>query len=314
MTTLDHLDRWRAEEKLSASQHATLAALVRRERVSVFLELNALLYAGVLSFAAGLAWTTNVYAAQWGDAALLVPATAIVAGCLGYCVRRAAPYSPNQVPAPTFVFDYVLYLACLVFAVELGYVEYRFHLLQTRSDDVLLASAVAYFLLAYRLDNRFVLSLGIATLGGWFGVRLSHASFFVAESSRLYSLGFGLTVAAIGGGMYQTRIKRHFLESYLHVAAIVVLAALLWGAVASASPFLWFAALCVASVGTVAGGIRFRRFAFVVYGVLNGYIGLSQRLVRFAPGEAGTLTYFVVSASLVVVGLVVLSRRFGREP
>ena len=93
-------------------------------------------------------------------------------------------YSPDQVAAPTVAFDYVLYLACLIFAVELGYIEYRFHLLRDQWDTWLLFSAMTYLAVAYRLDNRFVLSLGIATLGGWFGVRFSHLVVVVNEPFR----------------------------------------------------------------------------------------------------------------------------------
>jgi hypothetical protein len=313
MTTLDHLDRWLAEGTLSTLQHDAIAPLVRRQRVSVFVELNALLYLGVLCFAAGLAWTANVYAAQWGDAAILAPATALVAGCLYYCFSRAAAYSPVHVPAPSLAFDYVLYLACLVFAIELGYVEYRFHLIEARWDDALLASAAAYFLFAYRFDNRFVLSLGIATLGGWFGVRVAHASFFVAESSRLYALAYGLVVGAAGGVLYAGRIKQHFLESYLHVAANVVLAALLWGDLAGGAASPWFVALLAASAAAIVGGIRFRRFAFVVYGVGYGYIGVSRLVLNSIHDASSMLSYIVFSAGLVVIGLVVLARKFGRE-
>ena len=307
-----YLDRWLATGTITPAQHQALGALVRRERMSVFVELNALLYVGVLSFVAGLAWTARTYSAQWGDAAILVPATAVVGGCLYYCFSRGAPFSTHETPPQGLVFDYVLYLGCLVFGVELGYVEYRFNLLQGQWDYYLLASAILYFGLAYRFDNRFVLSLGIATLGGWFGVRLSHST-FVGSSLRLPALTYGIIVALAGTALHARDIKRHFVETYLHVAANVVLATMTSGVLDGAALSPWFAGLVLASAAAIAGGVRARRFAFVVYGVVYGYIGVSRELLRVLPGVTATLYYFVLSAGLVIVGLIVLSRRFGRE-
>ena len=308
----EYLDRWLAAGTITPVQHQALGALLRRERVSVFVELNALLYVGVLSFAAGLAWTGRTYSAQWGDAAILVPATALICGCFYYCFSRAAPFSTNETAAQGLVFDYVLYLGCLVFGVELGYVEYRFNLLQGQWDYYLLASAILYFALAYRFDNRFVLSLGIGTLGGWFGVRLSHST-LVGSSLRLPALVYGTIVGLAGAALHGRNIKRHFTETYVHVAANVVLAALTSGVLDAAALSPWFAGLVLASAVVISGGVRARRFAFVVYGTVYGYIGVSRELLRAVPPATVMLYYFVFSAGLVIAGLVVLSQRFGRE-
>ena len=66
MTTIDRLD-WRESGVISEAQHATLPAIVRRERFSVFVELNALLYIGVISIVGGLGWTFRDYVASLGD-------------------------------------------------------------------------------------------------------------------------------------------------------------------------------------------------------------------------------------------------------
>ena len=281
--------------------------------MSVFVELNALLYFGVLAFAGGLAWTARVYANRWGDAAILVPATAVLAASLYYCFSRVSPYSRAKVEAPNFISDYVLYLACLIFAVELGYVEYRFELLRAQWDDCLLGSAVLFFAAAYRFDNRFVLSLAIATLGGWFGVRISSLGFLGADMLPVSALIYGLILGALGVWLDGASIKRHFLDTYLHVATNVVLGALVVGAAQSSSRPLWLAGLILGAAATIAGGIRVRRFVFVVYGVAYGYIGVSSEWIRHVRGETAVLVYLVVSAVLVVVGLLVLSRRFGRD-
>ena len=76
---------------------------------------------------------------------------------------------------------------------------------------------------------------------------------------------------------------------------------------ANARILLWSAAAAIAL------GIRFRRFAFVAYGTLYGYIGISGRLLDNLGGFTEALVYIVVSGTLVLVALVAIARRFGRD-
>lgn len=312
MTTLETLDRWRADGQISDGQHATLSALVSGRRLSVFLEINVVLYAGVLAFVAGLAWTARAYSAAWGDAAILGPSTLLMLGAFGYCAARVGPYTRDEAPAAGMVLDYALYFACLVLAVELGYVEYRFHLLDAAWHHYLLASAVLYLLLAYRFDNRLVLSLALATLGSWCGVRMSLWSIVNADGLRVTIAGYGLLVAAIGALTYRAGIKRHFLDAYMHVAAHAILGALTSG-VFTGRVGLWMGPLLLAATGCAVGGVRTRRFAFVAYGVVYGYLGVSWLLLRGVHGPTDALLYLVVSGAAVLLGLVAVARRFGRD-
>ena len=236
----------------------------------------------------------------------------IVAGSLTFCFTTTAPYSTAQVPSPSFAFDYVLLLGCLAFAVALGYVEFRFQLLRERWDDYLLASAALYLALAYRFDNRLVLSLGLSTLAGWFGVRFSPEGFF-GGSMRGVALAYGGSVAAVGVWMHRLAIKRHFLETYLHVAANAVLFALASGVIGGDSRLLWLLGLVVAAAVAIERGVRARRFAFVVYGVVYAYVGLSDEVLRHVTSATGAFAYFVASAAVAGAGLFILSRQPGRE-
>src|SRR5262249_54187315 len=170
-------------------------------------------------------------------------------GCVWYCGTGGRPYASEQVASPTFAFDYVLYLGCLVFAAEIGYLEYRFQLLGVDWNYYLLASAALYFALAYRFDNRFVLSLALSTLGAWFGVRLSASSFF-AGSMRTSALVYGAAIAAIGVTSRRREIKAHFLETYLHIAANAILFALASGTL-DRSHLLWPLLLVVACAAAI---------------------------------------------------------------
>lgn len=312
-TTRQFLDAWVSDGRLSGRQHVTLEALASRRRLSLFVELNALLYLGVLAFAGGLAWTARTHFDRWGDLALFLPATALVAGCFAWAFAKAPAYGRERVSSPSLAFDYVLYLGCLVLGVELGYAQYRFPSLQAQWDGLLLASSLVYFAAAYRFDNRFVLSLALATLGGWFGVKTSGLDWIDGGTARLMAVAFGALVAAIGGVTWQMRLKRHFLDAYLQVAVIVVLSTSTWSVMDHDGVSPWLLVALAAAGGCIAGGVWARRFSFVVYGAGTLYLCVSRVLLPRSPGIEASFFYVVVSAALMVLGLVMLSRRMGRQ-
>src|SRR4026208_2054468 len=106
MTVLERLENWRTSGAITSTQYSAIAAIARKERLSVFVELHALLYLGVVSCIAGLGWTIGMYFANLGDAAILGSLTLLCGASLDYCFSRALPYSSNRVEAPSMVFDY----------------------------------------------------------------------------------------------------------------------------------------------------------------------------------------------------------------
>ena len=51
-----------------------------------------------------------------------------------------------------------------------------------------------FFFLAYRFDNRFVLSLALSSLAGWFGLTISHWTSHQDEAYRRYAILYSLIV------------------------------------------------------------------------------------------------------------------------
>jgi hypothetical protein len=313
VTILARLDQWSAQGKISPEQHAHLAGLVRGEPFSLFLELNILLYSGVLAFVAGLGWTISTWSQQIGDVLVLTVLSAILVTCFWHCFSRAPAWSRAETPAPSPIFDYVLYLGALVWSLELTYVEARFHVLSGQLDSYLLVTAGLYFFLAYRFDNRFVLSLGLSSLAGWFGLSISRWSAHPDGAYRQYALLYCFLVG-VGGAMLQRRgLKPHFFGTYLNVVANVLFWALLSGVFKREDYGLWFLALVLACGASVAWGLARRQFAFVAYAAVYGYIGVSSLFLREINGDTAVLSYFVVSGVAMLVALIQIGRRFGRQ-
>jgi hypothetical protein len=313
MTILARLEQWRGQGAISAEQHAHLAGLARGEPFSVFLELNVLLYAGVLAFVAGLGWTVTTWSQQLGDIVVLTVLSGILAVCCWYCFSRAPAWSAMETPAASPILDYVLYLGSLVWCVELAYLENRFHLLSGQWDFYLLATAGLFFFLAYRFDNRFVLSLALSSLAGWFGLTISHWPSHQDAEYRECAILYCVVVGVAGAVLQRRGLKPHFFGTYLNIVANVVFWAALSGVFEQQAHGLWFLALLVACSASLVWGLVRRQFAFIAYAAVYGYVGVSWMLIRGMTDTTFILSYFVMTAITMLVALVLIARRFGRS-
>ncbi|HUQ89492.1 MAG TPA: DUF2157 domain-containing protein [Vicinamibacterales bacterium] len=312
LTTLEQLDGWKESGVITDAQHVTLSEIVRRDRFSLFVELNALLYIGVISIVAGLALTVRNYDTRLGDVVILSVLALLMAVSFGYCFVRAPSYSNGEVESPSFAFDYVLYFACLVLSATLAFIETRFQIFHGW-DTHLLSAALVFGLLAYRFDNRFVLSLSLSTLAAYLGLRISGFDTLDTNNLRFAGFMYGVFLIGVGVLLKRIRIKPHFLDVYLQLGANAVLLATASGVLDDNAGWVYLVALLVFAAVSIYLGIRFRRFAFVAYGTLFGYAGLSARLLDAMGDVTGALAYFVVTGSLVILALVLVARRFGRD-
>ena len=313
MTLLTRLEHWKERGVISPEQHTLLAGLSRGEPFSVFLELNILLYVGILAFVAGLGWTVSTWSQQLGDVLVLAVLSTMLAACFWYCFSRVPAWSPGETPSPSLVLDYVLYLGSLIWSVELAYIETRFHLLSGQWDFYLLGTAGLFFFLAYRFDNRFVLSFALSSLAGWFGLTISHWPSHQDETYRQYAILYSLIVGGAGALLQRRGLKPHFFGTYLNIAANVLFWALLSGVFNREGYGVWFLTLLAACGASLAWGLARRQFSFVAYAAVYGYVGVSAILLRNLNDGTAILSYFVVTGIAMLVFLVQIARRFGRE-
>src|SRR6476659_2236720 len=118
MTTIARLEQWKDSGLMTGEQFEAIARIVRKDRFSIFVELNALLYLGVVSLIAGVGWVIQEYFANVGDAAIISSLTLLLFASFYYCFTRSLPFSTTQIESPNIAFDYVLYGGCLLFGLE----------------------------------------------------------------------------------------------------------------------------------------------------------------------------------------------------
>ncbi|MFZ0794691.1 MAG: DUF2157 domain-containing protein, partial [Candidatus Korobacteraceae bacterium] len=156
-------------------------------------------------------------------------------------------------------------------------------------------------------------SLALSSLAGWFGLTISHWPSHQDAAYRQYALLYCLLIGAGGALLKHRGVKPHFFGTYLNIAANVGFWALLSGVFQRDGYGLWFLALLIACGVSLAWGLKRRQFAFVAYSAVYGYVGVSSMLIRNIRDFTSILTYFVFTGVAMVVGLVVIARRFGRQ-
>jgi hypothetical protein len=312
MTITARLDQWKERGVISAEQHVFLSGLSSRDPFSLFIELNILLYAGILAFVAGLGWTVSTWSQQLGDLLAITVLSAIVAASFWHCFSRGPAWSAAEVPSSGLVFDYLLYLGSLTWSLELAYLETRLHLLSGKWDVYLLATAILFFFLAYRFDNRFVLSLAFTSLAGWFGLTLSHWSSHQDAAYRQYAILFSLLVVFAGSILQRQGWKTHFFGTSLNIAANVLFWALLSGVFQRQSKAVWFFGLIAACGVCLIWGLPRRQFPFVAYAAVYGYVGVSSILIQEINDVTLLLFYFVLTGAAMLFMLIHTARRFAR--
>ena len=238
------------------------------------------------------------------------------AACLAYVVRRAPPFSWQATESPHIAVDYLLVLAMLLIAADLGYVESQFRWLGPNWTYHLLAVSILYFLAAYRFDSRAVLTLALTSFAAWRGAEVGmrfegHGN---PGLTRLNAIGCAVLYLAAGAVSVRLRRKPHFEPVYVTGGLVLLFGAMLTGAWDERTNawIAWLLAVVVCAAIVLVVSHRLRRALDFGIAVAAIYL-VGLRLL----GEAGNRSTFFLVAGWSVAALVVLiraTRRMRRTP
>lgn len=278
---------------------------------SLHWELKTLLYLGVLLLNLGLGYLIYDNINTIGHASIIALSGAVSAVCFWYAIRHRKPYTRDETASPTPYYDYVLLLGCLLFLVMEGYWQYQYQVFGTRFGLATFLPMVFFFSLAYRLDNRGVLSLGITALASWLGVTvtpkdlLAHNDF---NTATIVHAGIFLSALLASAAFVGERwnVKKHFSLTYLNFGVHIGMIACLAGMMQQNRPLIYFPLLC-AAVGFFIWYARTRgSLYFLTVAVVYGYIGITYLLFHFVQDMDFMfyLFYFILSCSGIIVFLL----------
>ena len=302
---------------LSADQTARLGRVARGELVSVRLELQALLYAGVLLVTTGAGLLVAEHRERIGPTVVAAALGLAAAGCLTWVARRAPPFTWRETAAPHLAYDYILLLGALLAAADLAYVEVQFTPLGAGWPWHLLIVAVLYGGLALRFDSRTLFSLALAAFAAWRGVAVSlpEAALWRMASEQSVRLNAGLCgvlFLGLGAAMARGERKAHWEPVATHLGCLLVLGALASG-LGERAWGLYALALLACGAGLAAHGLRARRFPLLAFGVVAGYVAAMRFVLEGVRGDAPALAALLVSA-VAMIALLLWAYRATREP
>jgi hypothetical protein len=299
--------RLRAGSVLSGEQAALFDRVARRLLVSLRFEIRALLYAGVLLLTSGVGLLVKEHHREIGPWAIAGAIGLAAAACLLWVGRKAAPFSWGEAPSPNVAFDYVLLLGLLLFASDLAYIEAQFTLLGANWAHHLLVVGVVYVAAAYLWDSRTILGLALTTLAAWRGVSISVASGWTWKSQpddlRESALVLGVLYVAAAALSVLLRRKPHFEAVFANAGLVLVLGALVSGALDDGTAWaIWLAALLVAAGVVMWHGVRLDRSLYFAQGVVAAYIGLLRLLFQPFRHTESSIPFFL--AALLGLGVL----------
>lgn len=302
------------EKRISATQLRILQAIHSKSLFSVHQELRFFLYIGILMIISGAGLTIKQYFANLGDIAIISSLTFFCMAAFLYCFIKGTPFSTDEVATPNIAFDYILFFGCAFFSMDIAYIETQFHLLGDSWKSYLLLSSFLFILLAYRFDNRLVLSMALSTLAAWFGFTLSEYHFTFKTYYREYAIVYGIVVLLFGVLLHRLAIKKHFFDIFLNFAIHFLCLALISGVAEYKIFSLYFPLLVLACAALVFYAIKVRKFLYMLYAVIYGYIGISIIIFdQIHRDEFLIYTYFILTSLLVVGSIFMISRKFRED-
>ena len=314
MNILKLLQKMFDEKNLSATQLVTLQEIHSGKIFSVHQELRFFLYIGILLIITGAGLTVKQYFANMGDVAIISALTLCFIAAFSYCFIKGFSFSTDEVATPNIAFDYVLFFGCAFFAMDIAYMEAQFHPLGDSWKIYLLISFALFILLAYRFDNRLVLSMALSTLAAWFGFTLSEYRLSFEIYYREYAIIYGILVLLLGILLYRLEIKQHFFDIYLNFAVHFLCLALIAGVTRHKILSLYFPALIVACIVLAFYSLKVRKFSYMLYAVIYGYIGISIVVVDDILSKTSLIfIYFILTSLLVIASIFIISRQFKED-
>jgi hypothetical protein len=290
---------------------------------SVFWELNALLYLGVLLLTSGLGMLVYTQMNHVGHLTVISCIGVLSAVSYIYCLRKKLPFSTDKVQSKSIFMDYLLVLSCLCFLIFISYWQYEYQILGSQWGLVSFITTIFLFFTAYYFDHLGILCLAISNMAAWAGIVINPTGFFSENhfaSAKLITTGIALGVLFVLAGRLSRRrlIKAHFAFTYVNFGLNFIYLFCIAGLMTfDRLFFIWLPLIALAGWFMYKEAMTEKSFYFLLMIVLYSYFGFSLFVLDlpiwalFEPyGFYMICFYFIGSGAGLAYLLIKLNKKF----
>jgi hypothetical protein len=286
---------------------ARLIAIQRREVISIYPELRLLTWAGVMLISWGVGLYISKHLDDIGPLAIAAAIGVTALACYAWSFYKKA----RQL---SLVDDYVLLLAALLASADVGYIEYRYHLLGASWSRHFLFLALLHAATAYFFQSRLVLSLSVASLAAWLGIERRSVDAIFDAPVGTAGRAFVCAAIVVAWRVVDRVVRRGttFSSLFDHFAANLAF----WGALTLAvhketRPVGCVIAIALAVAAAIYGN-RMREATFVIYAWVYGIIAIDIVVCDAIHEEVFVALYLLVSTVAAIAGLFITHARMRR--
>lgn len=288
-------------EHINQSQFNFLESVRTKEIISVYYDLRSFLYLGILLFTSGLGYFVYQNIGSLGHIlAMLLLSTSIAIGFY-YIYKFSKPYSNFRVLVELNYFDYLLLLVALLIITLFSYVQIYFDLVEQLLRWSSLISASVFLFMAYRFDNRAILTMGILALTATLGLSVSPIDWIDGELGSVSSLYFtsifiGVSLVVIGQVSIFKEVKVHFRNTYHQIGLLFYYSGMV-AAMFDSNVYIFGVLLLIsASILSYQAWMN-KEFLHFLYSNIAGYIAFTSILFRILneidSGSIWLLLYYI---------------------
>ncbi|WP_159467654.1 DUF2157 domain-containing protein [Dyadobacter sp. 3J3] len=308
MTTKSILESFINNGIIPEQQATLITEYERTKSFSIHRELRAILYVGITLLTTGLGILIYKNIDTIGHQAIIVLIAGSILACSYYLFKNRQPFSRGIVTNSDQFSQYVLILACTLFLILEGYLQYQYQFFGTRYGIAIFIPTVLFFFCAYRFDNRPVLSMAITGLASWLGLTISPLSVlekndFTAPGIIITGIILGIALVAFSWLSEKKEMKSHFGFTYILLGGNLAAISGLAGLFRNDPKILYFVITAALCAYLIQNARKNQSLLFLLMGVIYGYIAITYAAFVFLPDSilAGLSIFYFLFTSLGVL-------------
>jgi hypothetical protein len=288
--------------------------------LSVYYELQTLLYVGVMLFTTGIGILIYKNIGELGHIFMIISLCILTCICFWYAFRHAVAYSNSVVKSPTHYYDYVVLLGSLLVVSVQGYLQFQFEIFNDTLGLSTLVTSVFFFYVAYRFDHLGILSLAITALAAFWGISVSpkkwySADFLSGSDFHITAIVFSTALAGIAIFLDRKLVKRHFTFTYLNFCMLIFFSGAVAGLFIS-EQYGYYLLLIYAGCAFAYYAARLKQsFLFLLYAFLAAYTGTTYffAMTIFRENYFVWFYYSIISCGGFIYFIIKYRNHFSRK-